>query len=161
MKVLSLKQPWASLVAIGAKKWETRSWKPSTAMHYILQNDGMLIHSSAKFGKMEAGLMTFPPFAQYRDEIGAFPLGNIICWVRVGRIIPTSDWLEEFKQHKHTYPWEEREFGNYESGRWAWELTELVKFDNPIPAKGALSLWDHYGERIPELLTRACTFSNL
>src|SRR5580765_8422282 len=27
MKILSLHQPWASLVAIGAKRYETRSWK--------------------------------------------------------------------------------------------------------------------------------------
>lgn len=158
MKVLSLKQPWASLVAIGAKKWETRSWKPSPAMHYILQHDGILIHSSAKIGKMEAGLMTFPPFAQHRDEIGAFPLGKIVCWVRVGRIIPTTQWLEDNQPDIYAINTEEREFGNYESGRWAWELTELVKFDNPIPAKGALSLWDYYEQLSPELLTRACTF---
>lgn len=27
MKVLSVLQPWASLIAIGAKRYETRSWR--------------------------------------------------------------------------------------------------------------------------------------
>lgn len=151
MKVLSLKQPWASLIGIGAKKWETRSWKPSIAMHYLLQKDGMLIHSSAKFGKMEVGLMTFPPFSQYREKIGSFPLGRIICWVRVGRIIPTTQWLDDNRLSVYTVNAEEREFGNYESARWAWEITEVIKLENSIPARGALSLWD-YDERIPDLL---------
>src|SRR4051812_42520238 len=42
VKVLSLTQPWASLVAIGAKQIETRSWRT----HY---RGPLLIHASAGF----------------------------------------------------------------------------------------------------------------
>lgn len=147
MKVLTLRQPWASLVVIGAKKWETRSWKPSPTMIYLLQKDGLLIHSSAKFESLHRGLMTFPPFTKYLDEIGSFPLGKIIGFVKLGRVLTTKDWAAEFKPELQ-YPYEEQEFGNYESGRWAWELTNLIKFDIPIPAKGSLSFWD-YNDRIP------------
>ena len=44
MKVLTLKQPWATLVAEGIKKYEFRSWKT----HY---RGKILIHTSQKIEK--------------------------------------------------------------------------------------------------------------
>lgn len=32
--------------------------------------------------------------------------------------------------------------GNYEKGRYAWEIDKVAKLSRPIPAKGKLSLWD-------------------
>ena len=48
MKVISLWQPWASLVVLGHKKIETRGFKPSLAMQHILKTEGFLIHASKK-----------------------------------------------------------------------------------------------------------------
>jgi len=36
----------------------------------------------------------------------------------------------------------EYEFGDYSDGRWAFMFTNLRVLPAPIPAKGALSLWD-------------------
>lgn len=44
MKVLTITQPWATLVAIGAKQIETRSWPT----HY---RGPLLIHAAAGYGK--------------------------------------------------------------------------------------------------------------
>jgi hypothetical protein len=41
MKVLSLLQPWATLVMIGAKQFECRTWKTA-------HRGPMVIHASAK-----------------------------------------------------------------------------------------------------------------
>jgi hypothetical protein len=33
-------------------------------------------------------------------------------------------------------------FGDYGAGRWAWILADIVPLVKPVPAVGALSLWE-------------------
>jgi hypothetical protein len=33
-------------------------------------------------------------------------------------------------------------FGDYTEGRFAWILENPIRYDEPIPAKGALGLWE-------------------
>jgi FKBP-type peptidyl-prolyl cis-trans isomerase 2 len=35
----------------------------------------------------------------------------------------------------------ERSFGNYQPGRYAWVLANILQLDEPIPARGYQSLW--------------------
>ena len=47
MKAISIHQPWASLIALGEKHYETRNWKP--------QHRGpIIIHASKSFSKAES-----------------------------------------------------------------------------------------------------------
>jgi hypothetical protein len=36
----------------------------------------------------------------------------------------------------------EQRFGNYAEGRYAWWLVDVQRLATPIPARGALSVWD-------------------
>lgn len=148
MKALSLLQPWASLIMVGAKKWETRSWRPSKETLYRLRNTRLLIHASAKYDKQNKGLLTFPPFCGFLNYADNLPTGAIIGSVVIGRVISTIDWIAEFNPAKNNDAAVEKAFGNYNGGRWAWELLSVRKFEYPIPAKGSLSLWE-YNEGIP------------
>lgn len=149
MKVLTLKQPWASLVVDRfpgkdhpPKGWETRSWKPSLPMAHIMRTDGFLIHCSAK----PADIVTRCrwPFLSYYFANAPLPQGCIIGFVRLGRVITTHDWVREYhRSSRSTDPPEEYHMGDYSAGRWAWELVDAVKFKTPIPAKGSLSLWNY------------------
>ena len=38
---------------------------------------------------------------------------------------------------------EEKAFGDYSSGRYAWILKNPIAFAKPIPARGMLSLWEY------------------
>jgi hypothetical protein len=38
---------------------------------------------------------------------------------------------------------EEKAFGDYSEGRYAWMLEDAVQFDEPIPAKGTLCIWEY------------------
>jgi hypothetical protein len=100
MKVLSLLQPWASLVVTkhpfgnyALKSWETRSWKPNERNLSIIQKDGLLIHASKKWGKEQNELMKKWPFADYKECIDSMPFGAIIGFVSVGQILSTEGWL--------------------------------------------------------------------
>lgn len=133
----------------GGKKWETRSWKPSNEMQYCLRNGRLLIHASAKFDNQNRRLLTFPPFCGFLNYADDLPTGTILGSVSIGRIIPTTQWVEEFRPDLFRDAATEMAFGNYNSERWAWELLDVRVFETPIPAKGALSIWDFKGS-LPE-----------
>ena len=131
IRALSLTQPWATLVVIGAKEYETRSWAPVTYRH-----DLIAIHASKGY----------PGWAQSYEQDGVFthalrrypvrPLvrGAIIGLVSMGDIYPIERGMTLVSPT-------ERAFGDFGPGRWAWKLLSPLLFSEPIPIKGALQLW--------------------
>ena len=63
MKALSLLQPWASLVAIGAKLYETRTWRTP-------HRGEIAIHASRTMGKDARRLLTEEPFLEVLVSAG-------------------------------------------------------------------------------------------
>jgi hypothetical protein len=153
MKTLSLYQPWATLVVIGAKKFETRSW----ATNY---RGPLLIHASKKFTREDQRLCYAAPFSKY---VGGHFLdrGAILGRVELVDCITTEEWLKQNTQPagpikrlvlvdttkgeelflKQTSA-EEYHFGDFSYGRFAWKLENPIEFDEPIAAKGSLGLWE-------------------
>jgi hypothetical protein len=132
MKVLSLLQPWASLVVCGAKKIETRSW--TTAYRGPL-----FIHAS--LGRAGALVAAEAPFTQHIPDFKALPFGAIIGQVMLTGVLRTEALgLPDAAMGILTL--EEKIFGDYSAGRYAWILEEPAAFDDPIPAKGKLGLWE-------------------
>lgn len=142
MKVLSILQPWASLIVMGPKRIETRSW----ATKY---RGPLLIHAST--GKKREGreLLEDPRWCNPCDEgFYDLPFGAIIGQVNLVDVIPTSHIIFNMGREKAAgiaAPYEEA-FGDYSPGRYGWLLSDPVVFDKPIPAKGKLGLWDHKGD---------------
>lgn len=132
MKVLSLLQPWATLVVTGAKKLETRSWQTS-------YRGGLLIHAS--LGKKGKILASEPPFKKYIQHFDQLPFGAIIGSIELEDVVRVENlFLSDHVLALLTL--EEKAFGDYEPGRYAWILTEPEKFEHPIPVKGTLGLWE-------------------
>jgi hypothetical protein len=149
MKAISLTQPWASLVAIGAKRIETRAWSTS-------YRGPMAIHAAKSFPRFAKDLCLSRPFfaalgwpsalepltqAWLDDNFQRtkdLPLGCVLATARLADCLPTV------LIPKVVRPFTEREktFGNYEPGRHGFLLEDVVQLAAPIPAKGALGLWD-------------------
>ena len=129
MKVLSLTEPYATLIKDGIKTIETRSWKTN-------YRGELYIHASAtkipKEWKDNIELMSLV-------EKSKMNFGNIICKCNlVNCIYMTKDYVEDMKKNNH------KEFicGVYEEGRYAWILENIVPLEEPIPAKGHLGIWN-------------------
>lgn len=135
MKTLSLYQPWASLVVLGAKKFETRSWSTQ-------YRGPLLIHASKKFSKADAMLCREWPFDVYIKPSMMLDFGAIIGRVDLVDCITTESWTVHHQVFESEWVQEEYSFGDYSHGRFAWKLKNPVKFDEPIPAKGSLGLWE-------------------
>ncbi len=138
MNALSLWQPWASLVALGEKRFETRSW--STAYRGPL-----LICTSKKFNRECRALSQTEPF---RTSLSALPVdvleslcGYALCLVDivdVGEIYrPVSICAAiAFPGGRHVdVEKNEEAFGDYGSGRFAWQL-ENVRTFKPFAVSG-------------------------
>jgi hypothetical protein len=67
MKCISLHQPWASLVVVGAKRYETRHW--STAVR-----GQILIHAAKKWNRDLVETANSDPFFAALHLNGAWPL---------------------------------------------------------------------------------------
>jgi len=132
-EALSLLQPWASLVVMGFKKIETRSWQTG-------YRGPLLIHASlGKKGRVLAGE---PPFSKYIDDFNALPLGAIIGQVELEDIVPVEQ-LFYSNEKLAALTLEEKAFGDYTKGRYAWILTDAIMFDDVIPVKGGLGIWKY------------------
>lgn len=129
MKAITLWQPWATLVAIGAKQIETRAWATS-------HRGPLAIHAAKHSPAWALSLAVTPPFFQALADVSypVMPCGYIVatCWLdSVFRITATNAPGEP-----------ERSFGDYTPGRWAWWLERVYRLPEPIPAKGSQGLWE-------------------
>lgn len=135
LKALSLTEPYASLVVIGEKENETRSWQT----HYR----GLIAIQAAKnFPAWAKGLLRVSIFKETLAAHGFyspqdFTLGAIIGTVEIVEMIRTDVILKS-----PTFSEKEDLFGDYSPNRWAWRLANPKKLKTPILCKGALSLWE-------------------
>jgi len=139
LKVLSLKQPWATLIAIGAKKIETRSWPTK-------HRGPLLIHASASWDKAGRELFKHPVcndilLMEGFGEMDLIPLGKIVGFAQVNDCKPIRELKGDVDPRYQDFPpMPELLFGGYGLGRSAWILDERVygKFNNPPAFKGKL-----------------------
>ncbi|HYH14287.1 MAG TPA: ASCH domain-containing protein [Flavisolibacter sp.] len=140
MKVLSLLQPWATLVVIGAKKIECRTWK--TDYRGII-----IIHASGKKPKKSEQVFfeEDPFYRKYIESAEYLPYGALIGKVELLNIYRT-EWLLQNRDAMPFYKWEqELAFDDFSPKRYAWQLDNAEKFDYPLPIKGSLGLWEYNG----------------
>ena len=137
MKVLSIWQPWASLIVHGHKIIETRGWPAPRSI--IGQTIG--IASTKNINKEQRRLVCEPEFLrQYSTTnlpaLDDLPLGYLLGTVIVEACDPiTSKMIEGLTD-------QERVFGWYSEGRFAWHLQEQKAFSTPLPVIGKQGLWD-------------------
>lgn len=142
MKVITVWQPYASLLVWGEKRYETRGWQPFK--HQLKQGEIILIHAAVRKPTVyEHRIFMSAVFDDIfvRQQIltlNDLPYGAIIAAARFVCAHPTEAIRNELSV-------KERALGNYQDGRFAWEL-EVVKVpDAPIPAKGQQGLWTWEG----------------
>ena len=130
MKVLSLTEPCATLIKEKKKLVETRSWKTSYRGELYIHASSTKIPKEWKEDVEFMGLVT--------DK--SLNFGNIICKCNlVDCIYMTKEYVEDMKKDNH----QEYICGKYEEGRYAWILEDIKPLDNPIKAKGHLSIWNY------------------
>ena len=129
MKVLTIREPFATLIKNQVKYIETRSWKTNYRGELYIQAGIAKITKEVKERKELSKLYN-------EDELN---YGYIICKCN---LVDCVYMTEEFiKQEKEKNP---KNFiaGRYEIGRYAWILND-VEVVNPIKVKGQLGIWNY------------------
>lgn len=153
MKALTITQPWATLIAQGQKRIETRSWSTN-------YRGPLAIHASKGLPNWVVNIVRSEP--QFANALGNqalsdLPRGCIIatCQLVAVKFIPLHDkgwdWISPTGRRFH-YPVTDRElaFGDFAVGRYAWLLDDIRLLEKPFPARGALGLWDAPADLKPD-----------
>ena len=123
MKVLTIREPWASLIINGYKKYEFRSWKTN-------YRGKILIHTSQKIEK--------EMLSRFKDYKLNCVSGSIIGEAELTDCILVD---EEFNQNLRKIDNVVYDKSNHVE-KYAWKLENIKKYDKPIPMKGKLGLWN-------------------
>ena len=125
MKAISLWQPWASAMALGMKKNETRSWSTN-------YRGPLLIHAAKKVISWPSAYIQaiFDGIAFQPTDL---PLGQILCRVD---LIDCKRILIHNRPEGH-----ERELGDYTPGRYIWITNNLHVF-SPFTFRGRQGLFN-------------------
>ncbi len=138
MKALTVKQPWASMISVGAKCVETRTW----GTRY---RGTIAIHAGKSWDAYQSQKLAAEPC------LNLFPdpkpiLGAIICVATLIECGPADHMLAQYGTEH------DEELGNYGPEMWGWALQNVTPID-PIPCMGAQQLWN-----VPEaIIDQVCS----
>lgn len=131
MKVLTLKQPWATLLARGHKLDETRSWATKFRGDF-------LIHSSAHWD--QAGIDLYQRVrAKYNlPNFDQMPLGQIIGKATLIDVQDSSVY-----QKTSRFNVEQKQLGDFRPARHIFICTNHLELPVFVPAVGSLKFWNY------------------
>lgn len=154
MKALTIWQPWASLIAHGAKPFEFRGWRAPRRIvgqriaihagarkptkddlaylfyHMGLANDPERHAKAAKIGLHRDKARPIVDMARKRR----LPFSCIVCTAVLGEPIGGNEAVESIGATLN----DSNRAGTF---NWAWPLTDIEPVPN-IPARGAQGFWD-------------------
>lgn len=122
MKALTVKQPWATLISEGIKKYEFRSWKTN-------YRGKILIHAGAGIDKEK--------LKEFKKLNLEFPKKRIVAVAEIEDCLELTDELNDkiIKEKNIAY-------GNKKRTGYAWKLKNIKKINNPKEINGKLGLWN-------------------
>ena len=168
MKAITIPQPYASLVAIGAKRFltmdRTTAYRGPVAIHAGKEPFHLTLWQGRP-GAQEALVRAFGGWIDHErggaqgldDRYYEMPYGAVLatarlaeCWriqvdPKTHRIALYSEGNSRLRQSGISLLSQECVFGDYRSGRYAWELADAQPLPTPVPAKGRPGLWEWEG----------------
>ncbi len=161
MRAISLWQPWASAVALGSKKVETRHW--STAYRGPL-----VIHAAKRRVRSElvhigtcwnwcGALREIHRIGRSEPLTDSLPFGKLIAVLNLIDCRPTDcfAYLDTPRRPRgetsDLYDWTERQLGDFSLGRFGWEFENIYRLPEPIPFIGRQGFFNVPDELLPVL----------
>lgn len=127
MRALTVHEPWATAIALGAKAVENRNWPPPPA---LFAGERFAVHAGRESAihrddvywvALQMGLDGDRLLAQVRP-------GHLLCTVELERAVGTRSALPAEQQR-------------WFSGRYGWVLRDVRRLSTPVPCRGMQGLW--------------------
>ncbi len=122
MKVLTIKEPYASLIANNYKKYEFRTWKTNYRGPIYIHTSKVPNKNISKFKKYNLN---------YKN-------GYIIAKVNIVDCIMVDEKMDKYLKKLDSVVYEDNYIGCY-----AWKIEDVEMLKNPIPISGKLGLWNY------------------
>lgn len=146
MKVISLHQPYATLLACGLKKYETRTWQTK-------HRGAIAIHAAKTWTKQRYNLCLREPFATLLARAGhSFdtfpPTGDGLTptlGLPLGAIVGLSiieDCISILPFSRRHVSDVEKAVGDWSDGNYAWRVEEPSRLFRPIRYRGRQGIHD-------------------
>lgn len=141
MKTISIWQPFATLIVTGCKVFETRGWPAPTSV--IGQRIG--IASTKSILPAQRAHYEDPEFRRYYDPLGLgtleeLPKGYLLGTALLDSVeLMTPEFMEDVSR-------EEKQYGWWDEGNYAWRLRRPRALQRPIPIRGKQGIFDWHGE---------------
>ena len=142
MRALTIRQPWASLIALGIKHYETRSWSTNV-------RGRIAIHAGATPPHRVGYQGMCGPYLIPRTEDGLLIMrgGVRIAEAALGCVLATAELVDchligAGPLGRFDLTQQEYQLGDWTDGRFAWEIANVVPLAEPIPAKGKQGWWE-------------------
>lgn len=133
MKAISLWQPWASAIALGHKRVETRHWTTKYRGPIAICAARRWLPDQREFAAVERTLGRLP---------ARLPFGAIVAVAQLVDVRSTDELKPEVSAI-------ERLYGNYEPGRFGWLLEDIEPLEEPIPVLGRQGLFNVPDDILP------------
>ena len=124
MKAITIKQPWATLIMSGVKRFEFRSWKTN-------YRGDVLIHAGKGIDKEAVERL-----AKYLPE--ELPMGKILGKVTITDCVPMSSEFADMLSKENSDIYTTHSF----SRNFGFQMENVVPFKKQIDAKGQLGFWN-------------------
>lgn len=129
---ISLWQPWASLIALGLKRYEFRGWVPPKKFLFRT----VAIHAAKK---VEPKKMLIKLLDDYKGTAAVpvieaamrndLPHGAVLCTATIDAVLRANGLVEPLTGKMLI------------GGGFAWRIDEVKAYPQPLPAKGAQGFW--------------------
>lgn len=141
MPTLTLHQPWASLIALGYKTCETRSWKPPR--HII--GERIAIHA----GRFMPELLPETIDDVLTERVGplwrgSLPRGAVVATAELwfaGKVVGYGPCVAHIQSAHRTAEVPLDEYGDFSLGRWLWLLRDVEALWPPHQTRGHQGVW--------------------
>jgi activating signal cointegrator 1 len=141
-RAASLWQPYATLAVLGLKRNETRSW-------YTSFRGPLAIHATAHTpADVLARCAADPHIVAALHKAGlsmtTLPRGAVVGVATVATVAQIQEHPQDFAGlvlHPDELSPQERAFGDYRHGRYAWGLQDNQALSLPVPCAGRQRLW--------------------
>ena len=141
-RALTLWQPYASLIAEGAKTIETRSWSDLSMVGGTLA-----VHAGRKPLDEERRTLA----RRWGLDPDGLPFGVVVALADVVRMCRvTGEWPDGIGIPRiwgwdpvsgETVPVPADELGDFSKGRWTWWLDNARKLERPVRCRGRMGVW--------------------
>jgi hypothetical protein len=136
MRVISIRQPYALLIILGHKFYETRDWPTS-------YRGTILVHAAKTFGWSENKIATSHPIREALEPYQPLTLGALIGFVDIIDCFPTSNLTP--------FPKSQEAFADF-SRQYVWTLANPKRLARPHYFKGQLGFWEVHDDTAKKLL---------